>query len=280
MQRIFVQMVSYRDPECHHTLADLFAKATHPERVSVGLCWQYDPVEDAAMIAVPFPRAQQVRVVQFHVRDARGAGWARCEAQKLWAGEEYILQLQAHHRFEQSWDETLIELLEGLPSKKAILTAWLPTYIPPNIKPDLQGQLPVSTINRLGDVSDAQIIHLIKKMVPLEQFNAPFLTCSWVGNFMFTCAETLKEVPFDPHIYFFGDDLTYALRLWTHGWDLFVNNRQVIYHLWEREQRRAHWDDHKNFGEMDVATRMRAAHISGIETTTNPVRCLPGFRCC
>jgi hypothetical protein len=39
--RIFVSVVSYRDPEAVHTLEDLFEKAAHPERVFVGVVWQY-----------------------------------------------------------------------------------------------------------------------------------------------------------------------------------------------------------------------------------------------
>lgn len=262
MKRIFVQMVSYRDPECHHTLADMFARAAHPERVFVGLCWQYDPAEDAEMIAVPYPRADQVRVVQFHARDAQGAGWARNEAQKLWAGEEYILQVQAHMRFEQGWDESLIELLENLPTKKAILTAWLPTYTPPDKKQILGGQLPVATINRLGDESDSQMIHLIKNMAAQNSFSGPFLTCSWVGNFMFTHAQTLQEVPFDPHIFWWGEEINYSARLWTHGYDIYHLDRAVLYHYWDRNGGKESYRDHSD--KRNKKSLARNLHLFGI----------------
>ncbi|MDX2074578.1 MAG: GlcNAc-transferase family protein [Alphaproteobacteria bacterium] len=265
MKRIFVQMVSYRDPECHHTLADLFAKARYPERISVGLCWQYDPAEDAEMLAVPLPRADQVRAVQFHVRDARGAGWARNEAQKLWAGEDYILQLQAHHRFEPGWDETLIALLEGLPTRKAVLTAWLPGYTPPDHKPELQGLLPVATVNRLGDMQDAQIVHLIKLMIPQTNFTQPFLTASWVGNFMFTHAGTLEEVPFDPHVYFWGEELNYSARLWTHGYDIYHLDRPVLYHYWDRKGVKDQDQYRDHAARQNRLSLARNLHVLGFE---------------
>jgi hypothetical protein len=47
MPRIFVYIASFRDAECQWTLRDLFVKAAHPERVSVGVMWQIDPVADA-----------------------------------------------------------------------------------------------------------------------------------------------------------------------------------------------------------------------------------------
>ena len=40
-ERIFVSMVCYRDAEGQHTLRDLFAKARHPERLRVGVVWQF-----------------------------------------------------------------------------------------------------------------------------------------------------------------------------------------------------------------------------------------------
>jgi hypothetical protein len=59
---IFVSIASYRDSECQHTLADLFARAAHPDRVFVGLVWQCDDREDAACFRVKLPaeRARQV----------------------------------------------------------------------------------------------------------------------------------------------------------------------------------------------------------------------------
>ncbi len=231
---IFVQMVSYRDPECHHTLVDLFAKAANPEQISVGLCWQLDAEEDAEYLAVPYSRADQVKVVTFTAKEAKGAGWARTEAQKFYSGEDYILQIQAHMRFKQGWDETLIAMLESLPNKKAILTAWLPGYIPPDEKPDLNGQIPVAIINRLGPENDAQMLHLIKRMLPQEKLEKPFITALWVGNFMFTHAQTLIDVPFDPHVYFWGEELNYSARLWTHGYDIYHIHRVVLYHYWDR----------------------------------------------
>lgn len=46
--RIFVSIPSFRDSECQHTLIDLFSKAAHPERIFVGLCWQYEHAGAAA----------------------------------------------------------------------------------------------------------------------------------------------------------------------------------------------------------------------------------------
>jgi hypothetical protein len=40
LPRIFISIASYRDPETRWTVRDLFARATHPGRVYVGIAWQ------------------------------------------------------------------------------------------------------------------------------------------------------------------------------------------------------------------------------------------------
>src|SRR4051812_21937399 len=84
--RIFVNIASYRDTECQWTVKDLFDKARDPERVFVGLCWQFVPEEDQDCFQVE-TRPEQCRVVEFHARQGLGACWARHHAEKLWRGE-------------------------------------------------------------------------------------------------------------------------------------------------------------------------------------------------
>jgi len=108
---IFVSVVSYRDPECQHTLHDLFRQADVPERVFVGLCLQVHPVHDTHCFKVPIPRKQQVRVLRFHCKQAAGPAWARYQVQALLRGEDFILQVDSHTRFVRGWDTKLIAML-------------------------------------------------------------------------------------------------------------------------------------------------------------------------
>ena len=45
MDKIFVQIASYRDPELVPTIRDCIAKAKHPERLTFGINWQRDENE-------------------------------------------------------------------------------------------------------------------------------------------------------------------------------------------------------------------------------------------
>ncbi len=274
LPRIFVQIVSYRDSECHWSIKDMFEKAAHPERVFVGLCWQYDPEEDQDCFPIDYPRPKQVRRVDFHIRDALGAGWARNQAQALYQGEEYILQIQAHIRFEPGWDDTLIDMLGRCPSGKPVLSAYLPPYMPPDVTPEERQLFQTNPlrirIRRMGPPPDPQILHLTGIPVPAGDeraglYQSPF----WIGNFMFCRPELLDEVPNDPYIYFFGEELAYSSRLFTHGWDIFQPDRVVMYHQWDRRGTFSKQPYRRPGMDQNRLSLQRVRHLLGFRATRN-----------
>eukprot|EP00913_Durusdinium_trenchii_P020549 g19302.t1 len=62
----------------------------------------------------------------------------------------------------------------------------------------------------------------------------------WGAQFSFSSADVLCEVPYDPQLQmlFFGEEILMAVRLYTHGWDVFTPKDQLFFHLWERDYRR------------------------------------------
>lgn len=271
LPHIFVQIVSYRDPECGATLKNLFEKATHPERVFAGVCWQYDP-DDKDIVLDGYPRADQVRVVRYHVKDCKGAGWARNEAQALYNGEQYVLQIQAHMRFEPGWDETLIHMLKRCPSDKPIITAYLAPYDPPDNLRQYPNALLRTRIRELGtSENDAQIIHFTTVPVSIrdKELTAIYPTPVWIGNFLFTEAKLFDEVPNDPHIYFWGEELAYSARLWTHGWDMFQPDCVIGYHQWDRKETASKQGYRNMANERNQRSRKRINHLLGFEYSSD-----------
>lgn len=100
-----MSVVSYRDSEANPTIVDIFARASNPSRVSVGLVWQLDldVTEDGEMHrATPTGeelRGGRLRSLLMPATDAAGPSWARRVAQSLWCGETYVLQIDSHTRF-------------------------------------------------------------------------------------------------------------------------------------------------------------------------------------
>ena len=223
---IFVQIASYRDPECQHTVHDLFDKAAKPGRIKVGICWQFDPLEDKDCFRVK-TRENQVVTASYHWREGQGVCWARHQVQKLWQGEPYTLMIDSHMRFTHGWDEALLVELERCPADNPLLTGSPASYKPPN-------QL---SSNLLPTVRRAQLFNAageIRFRGSLLQSKAdhPLNGAFIAAGFIFASSRIITEVPYDPYLYFNHEEISLALRFFTHGWDVFHPTRQFLYHYY------------------------------------------------
>lgn len=260
--RIFVNIASYRDPECQWTIKDLFEKAQDPDRISVGLCWQCIEEEDAHCFEI-VTRPEQCREIRIDARQSKGVCWARNLVQSLWRGEEYTLQIDSHMRFVRDWDEKLLEMHAGLPSRRAVLSSLAPRYWPPD-------KLGPSNIRTMQPhyFDDQGLLLLLAPTTPETSAPAtpqpnPFIA----AGYLFGPGEINTEIPYDPYIYFMGEGITLAARLWTHGWDIFTPNRVILYHRAEREGRPLHWQDHPESRQQEQLTGRRVRHFFGMEAS-------------
>ena len=62
-----------------------------------------------------------------------------------------------------------------------------------------------------------------------------------------------------------------AVRLWTHGYDLYHPNRPIVYHNWSRKERKTHFDDHKSWPKTNKKSYARVRHLLGIEESSDAV---------
>lgn len=277
--RIFVQIASYRDPECAPTIADLFAQAAHPERISVGVCWQYHPEEDAPTYVDP-ARPDQVRVVAFPVDRCEGVCWARRQTQHLHRGEEYTLVTDSHMRFVEGWDERMLAQLALCDAPKPLLSASPAAYTPPRA---LQAD-PRPTIRRARPFTvhgDLRCRGEVLDRAPERPLNGAFVA----AGYMFSRAEVIAEVPYDPYLYFDQEEIDYALRLYTHGWDVFSPAEVLTYHFYRKVvsggespqtpgedtgQRPLHWRDRRDWGQLQRRGRRRLDHLTDHAPTDDP----------
>lgn len=263
--RIFVQIASYRDPECQWTLKDLFDKAAHPERVFVGLVWQYAPGQDGHCFVYRPPRSR-VRTRMIHAGKSRGVCWARARTQALWRGEEFTLQIDSHMRFERHWDRKLIALCRQTGSAKPVLTAYPSGYTPPD-------RLERGYVFSMGARRFKRNGILTMEGRPIRVEKAPALPIRGVfcsACFLFAPSNVIAEVPYDPHLYFFGEEISLAVRLWTHGWDLFYPNIPIVYHRWKRSERPTHFDDHPDWDQLDAVSVSRVQHLLAGDKAADP----------
>ena len=268
LPRIFVQIASYRDPECQWTVKDLFEKAAHPERISVGICWQFIREQDAQCFQVPYPYPDQVRVHEVDAREGRGVCWARSLTQKLWQGEEFSFQIDSHIRFEPGWDETMLAMWKECGSDKAVLTCYPPGYTPPN---ELEKKFIFGMSAKEFDKDGIFLMVGAPAFeVGVNEPAKPIPGAFASANTLFGPSGMIKDVPYDPHLYFFGEEISMAVRLWTSGYDLFHPNRLVVYHDWNRGKRPTHFDDCRDWGRHNDRAFARVRHLLKTQVSSDP----------
>ncbi len=269
LPRIFVSIACYRDAECPHTLASLFSQALHPERVFAGVLWQLIPEEDDDCTEIPasVPLAQ-VREQRVHANESKGACWARHRIlAELWKGEEFVLQIDSHTRFSPGWDERFIDMLRACPSPRAVLSSYPVPYTPPDLLGD--PRIPIQVAKQFNDQG---VLILHSRVLPYEMRPPVPLPSAFVGaGCLFTPGEALAEVPYDPRLYFHGEEITMAARLWTHGWDLFTPNDILLYHDYRNATRPRHWSDNRDWPTMSTRAAMRLRCLLARETASDPV---------
>ncbi|HET6406591.1 MAG TPA: GlcNAc-transferase family protein [Chthoniobacteraceae bacterium] len=238
MARIFVQIASYRDPELPYTVRDLLAKAWDPKAIRIGICNQATPA-NWRHAGLAHPAIQQIKIPY---RESKGTCWARSRVQELYEGEEFTLQLDSHHRFEPMWDRALLEMLEKTGSPKPMLTAYIPGYDGRGKRTKLGPSEPGKQVFQQFD-GDGVVNFIGSAMAPDELQRPPRARYS-SGHFIFAPGRLIEEVPYDPSLYFMGEEITLAVRAFTHGFDLFHPNKTFVYHAYTRKGCRRHWDDH------------------------------------
>lgn len=261
MEKIFVAIASYRDPECQWTVKDLFGAAKHPERISVGICWQFIPDQDRECFKEPCPFPERVKRIDVLPADARGACWAKAQALDLRDDEEFVLLIDSHMRFAPEWDVAMCEELRGTNNPRAFLSTYPAGYEPPN---ERRHNTPRLTPVRFFDRVPSQDSVVLDMARPMPSYLV-------AGGYLFGRREMFDQVPYDPHIYFIGEEMTHAARYYTHGWDGYAPSKCLIHHYYTRKDSAKHWRDEKQaWARLNDASYKRVRHLLGIERTADP----------
>lgn len=252
---VYVQVPAYRDRELAATLTDLYATAEHPRRLRTRVLWQRAEGEELPSAARALPGLELVALP--HTASG-GPNWARQQLQRAWAGEPYTLLLDSHHRFVPGWDTMLIDMHTALRDSgvaKPLLTAYLPAYVPAN-DPDGRRHEPYRIYPLSRD--DGVLTRLTSYPIPFwRSLTGPVPADFLSLHMVFADGRFNREVPVDPGIYFFGDEVLVGLRAFRAGYALFHPHVVIGWHAYERKSRSAHWDDHGDWTEAHRASLAR-----------------------
>jgi len=267
-ESIFLSIASYRDENCINTIKWAYEKAKNPEKLFVGLVQQnchedcisgvldggetkaVEPDIDCYRIFCEGEGKErcangQVRLLNIDESESLGPYAARFFGSKLWFGEQWYMQVDAHMTFAQDWDAISVEMLRRSPSKKPVITHYPPAHTQ-NL--DEMAKRPSERMcTGFFAVSDveSQIIRIAGSHTYGNEHNeiprfAPFTA----AGYFVAHSDFLREVPFDPFLpwIFMGEEIIMSTRLWTAGYDIFAPSQAVVGHMYHRQHQPKFWE--------------------------------------
>lgn len=272
---IFISIASYRDPELVRTIKSAIDNAANPEELHFGIVLQEMEKFEPDLSWVP-----NLSLTKMHPKFARGAGLARAHAMKLYSNQDYYLQIDSHTIFEKNWDILCIEQLRKAQdiskNKKIILS-----YFPPPFRIEKDKAIIIKNSKTHPSYPTKQIPKLTKKgqwtAERVEFFDKqkklPETSTTILAGFVFATGSIVDEIPYDPEISFFGEEICFAVRAWTRGWDIYSPCVNILYHFYSREGYSKIWKDRNirnvSWKELeDISKDKQRRVLCGIEKGT------------
>ena len=238
---VFLSIATYRDESCLNTMTWAYEKAKNPDKLNVGIVQQNcmenclgGLVDGKAQSTPPDPdchklfceseigkqhcAAGRIRALHINEDESLGPYAARYFGSKLWYGEQWYIQMDAHMTFLQDWDAVSINMMKKAPSDKPVMS-----HYPPHDTNDLEADRRNGIVNRLCGAYFADS-GLEEQIIRLGGYGGdafgPYIDtprfAPYTGAGYFVAPSTfLHEVPFDPFLpwIFMGEEIIMSSRL-------------------------------------------------------------------
>lgn len=274
---IFISVAAFNEQFLEFTIQDALQKAVNPGQLVFGVVDQYPENRRARLLRL-VASPKQIRYVQVHPIESRGVCWARSIVGTLYQGEEYFLQIDSHTFFEKGWDETLLSQYRLLSkhSKKPIMSIYpfgfeFDEKMQPVIKVNVGTKTTLAM--QVHPDTDLDSSNLVLRFRAVHMQGRGYVRGFHVaGGYLFTAGYFLDEVPYDPHLYFHGEEQNLAIRAFTRGWNIFHPPTIPLYHLY-KQPNQAHkthhwhpdWDKGRaeKWGELKAMAKNRLECLLG-----------------
>ena len=249
---IFISIASYQDPLLVSTIFSAYENAENKNDLIFSICDQSDNTID--INGVTF--SDQIHYDHVDPLFSKGPCWARHRAQSFFNEEDFFLQVDSHTQFAPEWDSIFIKQLEKISAnqeideyfKKPIITSYPRSF---KVLDFEKGLFELNT----GD-KHTQVITYRKDSLFLNgsfsrQIGIPTKHTSithailLAAGCIFTKGTFVKEIPYDPNYYFYGEELSLAMRAFTNGYSFFHIPDVPLFHLYTDTSdipRKLHWD--------------------------------------
>mmetsp|Transcript_81926 Transcript_81926/g.123043 ORF Transcript_81926/g.123043 Transcript_81926/m.123043 type:complete len:557 (+) Transcript_81926:59-1729(+) len=281
---IYIAVASYRDFQCRYTVESVFGRAKYPERLRVGIVDQIVEGEDPICNEPIEPCSEkpeqalckyrsQIDTYKMPAHLSVGPVFARHIGHRLYRGEYYTTQSDAHVTYTLDWDVDIIEQMEATHNEMAVLSTYL-TDVQGSIDPaghSLRTTRPImcNTYYEGGP----QGLHLRHGSQPERRpsiHGTPQLQPWWAAGYSFSRGHFAVNVPYDEHqpMIFQGEEMSIGIRGFTIGYDFYAPERSVCFHHYAVGKNKASREKVKHFwenGNRYAGTGVRAmARLLGI----------------
>lgn len=272
---VFLSVAAYRDWNCDGTVAEAFSRADRPEKLHVAVvemncreepCWTgtgwgdtrraipAKPDEDCygalreRPTMLPHLAAGRVRVLRLREPQAFGPLFSRFLASKMYTGQSYVLQVDAHSEFRPGWDTSLIRQLRATPSfPRSVISNYPPEPESASSHPFAGGTAHAAP-NALCKFSFGdgvvRLEHSARAFSVNSSSDAPRYSMYVAAGFFAAHGSVLADVPFDPLLpfVFSGEEIIMSIRFWTSGWDIYGPTENIVSHQYTRKEAPKYWE--------------------------------------
>jgi len=249
---IFISIASYQDPLLVSTIFSAYENAKNKNDLIFGICDQSDNSINVNEITF----SDQIHYDHVDPLFSRGPCWARHRAQSFFNEEDFFLQVDSHTQFAPKWDSIFIKQLEKISAnqeideyfKKPIITSYPRSF---KVLDFEKGLFELNTGDKHTQVITYRKDSLFLKGSFSRQIGIPTKHTEithailLAAGCIFTKGAFIKEIPYDPNYYFYGEELSLAMRAFTHGYSFFHIPDVPLFHLYTDTtdiQRKLHWD--------------------------------------
>lgn len=260
LETIFIYIASYRDStRCKHTLEQIFIQAAYPERIRVAIINQIDEKTDSrcakakpdqSCTGSDYPEnilCQYSHLIDEYILDAKlavGPMFARHIGNRMYRGEYFVMQTDAHMEFINDWDTNLINQWKATNNEMAVLTSTLGDV--QNHYNLTTGWAIKETKTKMCNTDFVKAFENNNDMVflahgqqpsgyPESNNNGePILQPLWAAGFSFARGHFIVQVPYDQYLPMIvkGEEHNIGLRGFTYGYDYFSPQQSVLFHYY------------------------------------------------
>lgn len=263
VKNIYVSIASYRDTYLQSTIDSLMCEADNTDRITVGCFVHAYPDE---MELLKLDRTYDGKVLYCIEPAGSMFSVTECRNRSLtWLTEnhDYVLQVDAHTRFDKGWDTYLIDLIESIEYKKPILSGSLSVFDiledGTEIKTYMKGARSFYMHNEDTKRSVLNSFDLAPNGHVLELVENKNYAHDWylAGHFIFAPISYFKSIPQPEWVLFWGEEIINGVRAFTAGWNVYIPEDIPLYHLYSQVIKRPRlWEDFPDgfFGVKDYTT--------------------------